>query len=59
VEHFVPYGPDLLALLWAEDQLCAICEERLWTQCGRWHRALICPDCAVDEPDPEEDAPED
>lgn len=34
--------------------LCLICQERPWTQHGRWHQALLCADCAAAEPTPEE-----
>ena len=44
-----------LQLLWEEDQLCQVCQERLWTQRGRWHPGRICADCAATEPEPEED----
>ena len=48
--------PVLLDLLEAEGQLCAVCEERLWTQSAQWHPALICAACAEGEPPPDETA---
>jgi hypothetical protein len=48
--------PGLLDLLEAEGQLCAVCEERLWTQRAQWCSALICAACAEGEPQPEDEA---
>jgi hypothetical protein len=36
--------------------LCAVCEEQPWTQHARHHALLICRDCAVAEPEPDDEA---
>ena len=42
--------------LWSANLLCVICEERPWTTTGQWHpRALLCTDCRMDEPKPDEE----
>lgn len=44
-----------LDTLFAAHLLCAICQERPWTQPARWHDALICEGCAEGEPCPDDD----
>jgi hypothetical protein len=44
---------DALATLFHAHLLCAVCQERPWTQTARWCPALICAACAEGEPKPE------
>lgn len=46
---------ELLDTLWQARLLCWRCEERPWTQVGRWHRTLLCDECAALEPNPHEE----
>jgi hypothetical protein len=45
-----------LDTLWAASLLCDICQERPWTTRGVWHDAVLCADCAADEPTWEDEA---
>lgn len=44
-----------LDLLCAAHRLCDVCEQRPWTQLAQYWNALVCPDGAADEPEPEEE----
>ena len=45
--------PVTLDLLWQYGQLCDICEQCVWTERAQWHRALVCEECAENEPEPD------
>lgn len=46
----IPIDPHL-DLLFDAALLCAVCQERPWTQHARYHAVLVCSDCAAGEPD--------
>jgi hypothetical protein len=46
---------DTLTTLFHAHLLCAVCQERAWTQTARWCPALICAACAEGEPEPEKE----
>jgi hypothetical protein len=47
--------PVTLDLLWQYGQLCDICEQCVWTERAQWHRALVCEECAENEPSPDDE----